>query len=193
MVVFDFDKTLTYRDTTLPCLRHGLSLPQYLFCSVGYYALALLVKLGLWTVLRLKQTMFRWRFKGFDEMSWKNHCRDFAATIKTNALYAQVDWTSDNLVVITASFTEAVKHMFPESVLVLGSEIIFSPDVQISRHLYGTEKLSMLKSRGIERIDKFYTDSKADLPLMNIADQVIWVDGDHHQCLPLETINKWNR
>ncbi len=191
MIVFDFDKTLTYRDTTLPFLAFGLSPIKSIHCHLRYYALALLVKCQCYSVLSLKQTMINWRFRSYDIQAWRLHCKDFSATIKTNALYRQTNWDDPHLVVASASFKEVLVHLFPSSVLVIGSEVKIEKKISITKHAMGGQKAEHLRAEGIESFDRLYTDSLADLPLMKMAREVVWVQGDQQKLLSHETINNW--
>jgi len=191
MIVFDFDKTLTYRDTTLPFLAFGLSPIKSIHCHLRYYALALLVKCQCYSVMSLKQRMINWRFKSYDFKTWNSHCKDFSATIKTNALYRQINWNEENLVVASASFKDVLIHLFPSSVLVIGSEVAIGNQINITKHAMGKQKAGLLRDAGIESFDRLYTDSLADLPLMKMASEVVWVKGDHQKLLSRAAINKW--
>jgi hypothetical protein len=191
MIVFDFDKTLTYRDTTLPFLAFGLSPMQSMFCYISYYSLALLVKLKILDVLSLKTLMVKWRFRRYDDHGWKLHCKEFSAVIKTNSIYNQTNWNQSNLVVASASFKEVLLHLFPSSVLVIGSEVKIEKKISITKHAMGVQKAEHLRAEGIESFDRLYTDSLADLPLMKMAREVVWVQGDQQELLSHETINNW--
>ena len=191
MIVFDFDKTLTYRDTTLPFLAFGLSPMQSMFCYISYYSLALLVKLKILDVLSLKTLMVKWRFRRYDDHGWKLHCKEFSAVIKTNSIYNQTNWNQSNLVVASASFKEVLLHLFPSSVLVIGSEVKIEKKISITKHAMGVQKAEHLRAEGIESFDRLYTDSLADLPLMKMAREVVWVQGDQQKLLSHETINNW--
>ena len=191
MIVFDFDKTLTYRDTTLPFLAFGLSPMKSIFCYISYYSLALLVKLKILDVLSLKTLMVKWRFRRYDDHGWKLHCKEFSAVIKTNSIYNQTNWNQSNLVVASASFKEVLLHLFPSSVLVIGSEVKIEKKISITKHAMGVQKAEHLRAEGIESFDRLYTDSLADLPLMKMAREVVWVQGDQQELLSHETINNW--
>ena len=191
MIVFDFDKTLTYRDTTLPFLAFGLSPMQSMFCYISYYSLALLVKLKILDVLSLITLMVKWRFRRYDDHGWKLHCKEFSAVIKTNSIYNQTNWNQSNLVVASASFKEVLLHLFPSSVLVIGSEVKIEKKISITKHAMGEQKAEHLRAEGIESFDRLYTDSLADLPLMKMAREVVWVQGDQQKLLSHETINNW--
>jgi hypothetical protein len=162
-----------------------------MFCHFLFYSLALMVKLKILEVLSLKQLMVKWRFKGFDDHAWKLHCKKFSAVIKTNAIYRQTNWDQSNLVVASASFKEVLLHLFPSSVLVIGSEVEIEKKIIITKHAMGEQKAELLRAEEIESFDRLYTDSLADLPLMKMAREVIWVKGDQQKLFSHEKINNW--
>lgn len=55
----------------------------------------------------------------------------------------------------------------------------------------GEQKARLLRDEGIESFDRLYTDSFADLPLMKMAKEVIWVKGDEQKFLSNDKINNW--
>jgi hypothetical protein len=191
MIVFDFDKTLTYRDTTLSFFLFGLTPVGSMYCFTMFCVLVVMVKLKFIDVHRLKQAMINWRFKGSSLQAWENHCKDFATCIKTNALFRQVNWAEPSLVVASASFKEVLLHLFPSSVIVIGSEVSCLQGIRIIKHAMGEEKAMLIRAAGIESFDRLYTDSISDLPLMKMAAEVIWVNGDQQTFLARDTIKKW--
>jgi metallophosphoesterase superfamily enzyme len=55
----------------------------------------------------------------------------------------------------------------------------------------GEKKSELLRAEGIESFDRLYIDSLADLPLMKMTREVIWVKGNHQELLSHEKINNW--
>jgi phosphoserine phosphatase len=179
MIVFDFDKTLTYEDTTLSFFCHGLNTIPRVFISSQYYVLAFLVKMHFIEVLTLKSILLKWRFKNIEKNQWEKHCKDFAATIKTNLLYAQTDWTAIKLLIISAGFKDVLQHLFPHSVDVFASTVkCENGKWLIEDHLYRSRKREVLIENGIQEIDEFYTDSWHDRSVMEMAKKIYWVKGD---------------
>jgi phosphoserine phosphatase len=179
MVVYDFDKTLTYRDTTLGLFLFRLPVFKKIICILYYYVAAVLVRFGIWTVLHLKEALVRWRFKEFSQENWKEHAREFSKTIKTNKLYRSTQWENGVIVVISASFVEVLQHIFPSQVQLFGSQIDFTTETpHIIMHMWGKAKLEELRKAGIFKVSEVYTDSLDDLPLIRAADRVFWVRGD---------------
>ena len=179
MRVFDFDKTLTIKDTTLDFFCFGLSKGNTILCTVLYYVLASSVKLGFLSVLSLKIILLRLRFKNVGLDEWSMHCQSFAKTIKTNKLYTQVNWRELDLLIISASFKEVLQHLFPYSVKVFATTVkCENGKWQIEDHLYRSRKREVLIENGIQEIDEFYTDSWHDRSVIEMAKKIYWVKGN---------------
>jgi len=179
MRVYDFDKTLTLKDTTLDFFCHGLGSTQRFLCILYYYTLASCVKLHILDVQTLKSKLLKWRFKRIDSVSWENHCMKFAQTIVTNELFAKTNWSEENLVIVSASFQEVLQHLFPPNVNVMGTLVALkNGEVLITDHLYRDRKRQALEEKGIYHIDEFYTDSWHDHSVMQMAKKIFWVKAD---------------
>lgn len=184
-IVFDFDKTLTYYDTTLGLFTYRLNWPKKIVCFIYYFIASLFVRVKFWSVLELKNKLMAWRFSGYSKLDWLAHVKSYAATIRTNKLYSTVDWKQNDFIVISASFREVVEVLFPDNIVVLGSEISFDQNLpNVSFHCFNHFKLDALKKLGYNKIDYLYTDSKNDLPLAAVAKEVRWVKGDHYYIKP---------
>ncbi len=177
--VFDFDKTLTYGDTTLPLFCHGQSALRRKRIKWRYYVLAVLVKLRLLEVESLKKSMLNAFYKDYGAARWQAHCEGFAKSIRTNQLYAQTNWNESQKWVVSASFEEVLRPLFPQQVQLIGSKA--EPGTKgwhIVRHAYGKNKAQLLREAGIQNIFRLYTDSMADRYMMGMADEIVWVQGD---------------
>ena len=179
MKVFDFDKTLTIKDTTLDFFCFGLGKGNIVLLTLFYYAMAIFVKLGFLSVLSLKNILLRLRFNNVNPDEWNRHCQSFAKTIKTNKLYGEVNWLEPDLLIISASFMEVLQHLFPHSVEVFATTVkCENGKWQIEDHLYRSRKREVLIENGIQEIDEFYTDSWHDRSVMGIAKKIYWVKGN---------------
>lgn len=178
---FDFDKTLTLEDSTLPFLLFETSGWMRLKRRLHYYSTAVLVKLKLWSTAQHKQHWLGHYFRGWSEASWQSRCKAFARTLPMHPLYHQTDWhRSDRLyLILTASPQEWVRPLFPAHVLVFGSEISFAnTGLQgLAHELSGAAKLKPLHERGIQQLEVFYTDHPSDRPLALLAKQLFVVKG----------------
>ena len=82
--------------------------------------------------------------------------------------------------IVSASFEVYLKKIFPDNVVIIGSQIGYSSLVVngLKYNCYKGEKAKALSKKGVYRIDEFYTDSYRDFSLAKISDKVIIVDGD---------------
>jgi len=184
VVVFDFDKTLTTHDTILPFFVFCASKRplRFLFLPL-YYACKVLSKLGVITVQKEKELgLLLLCPRGYDE--FKVYAEEYAATLTTDALngiyfsdFRRYASSGARLVIASASFQEYLQHIFPNQE-VIGSACRVSSDGRIqglAHHPYKVEKACALKMAGIERIDVFYTDSAADMPVAEMSQTVKWI------------------
>lgn len=180
--VFDFDKTLTKADTTLPLLVHGCRLPAKIIRKIQYYLLAVLVKLSLIDHKSLKNKLFSRYFGGWPKKQWEQHCADFARSISFNSLYYSIAWdnTEKQYWVVSASPLELVRNCFPGSVHVLATEMLFTDQgfMGLALHMHGRIKKLELLKHGISQVDRFYSDHYFDSAVAAIAKEVFLVQGD---------------
>jgi len=183
IVVFDFDKTLTYVDTILPffkfCAKKDIKYP---FKLGSYYALMVLAKFGYISNFKLKDIGIKLFLKNLDKNKFERLSKDFKNHVKLNTLYYETDFSDKNIqyYIISASFENYLKHFFPSNVKIIGSKIKFENNkpVGLLFNCYKQAKLKALKKEGINQIDIFYTDSFSDYPLAKISDKVVIVDKD---------------
>ncbi len=185
--VFDFDKTLTRRDTTLPLLVYGCGPVVRCIRCVHYYLLAVAVKLGLMDHGNLKDKLFGRYFNGWTPERWQEHSSNFAETIEFSKLYYSIDWNDSTreIWVISASPASVIQCCFPETVKVLGSEMAFNSQglEKLSVHMHGEAKQAALKRKGVNRIDCFFSDHYFDSSLAAMAREIYFVKRDHmYQC-----------
>lgn len=182
MVIFDFDKTLTYQDTTLAFFRYcgtqrGTDTPGN---RLGWYLRALGVKAGRLTNDSIKEYGINTYLAGATEREITHWGRAFAPLIKTNHLL-QTEFTKyPSAWVVSASLKDYVEPRFPNH-KVLASVLRYRSDGTVTgyrRNLYGERKVAALRNAGVKRIDLLYTDSYSDRPLMDIAQKTILVRGD---------------
>jgi hypothetical protein len=178
---FDFDKTLTLEDSTLPFLLFETSGWERLKRRLHYYSTAVLVKGKLWSTAQHKQHWLGHYFGGWSEASWQNRCAAFASSFPLHPLYKEVDWKRPDRVhiVLTASPVDWVRPFFPAEVLVFGSELTFGRSglQGLAHELSGAAKLKPLHEMGIEQLEVFYTDHPSDRPVALLAKQLFVVKG----------------
>lgn len=181
VIVYDFDKTLTYRDTTLPLFCHGKTPAKKLLTAMSYYFMAVLVKLRLVEVAWLKESMLNLFFRNHNQATWEQHCSDFALSVRTNQLFKSTYWQDGTQCwVVSASFEEVLRPLFPATISIIGSRAAKKEGRwQLVQHAFAQDKARLLRERGIQSIARVYTDSMSDKYMMAMAHEIVWVAGDH--------------
>ncbi len=183
MVVFDFDKTLTYQDTLAGFYKevavHGSkNRVPFLIKRMTLLCFAILYKLKFIDNTALKKIGVALYLKGLSNDEINKHAVNYSKKIKLNTIY-EVEYLKtnpDDRIVITASFSDYVKPLFPGE-KVFGSELKYVDKkvAGLSVNMYRAEKVNLLINQGIQEIDAVYTDSYSDQPLMDIATQCFLV------------------
>lgn len=186
MIVFDFDKTLTYQDTLSGFYQEvaqkgeNNKLP-YQLKKLLLISFAVLYKLKLISNTQLKKAGVWLFLKGLTEKELRLHAGNYAKKIKLNNVYASHfnNTTPENRLIITASFVNYVQPVFPDD-QVFGSQLkmVDGRVVGLAVNMYKAEKVNQLKKLGIQQIEAVYTDSFSDKPLMDIADDCFIVNGE---------------
>lgn len=192
LFVFDFDGTLTRRDTFIEFLRyvHGTkaTLKGLLRCSPQL----LLMTLGLADNGKVKERVFARFFAGMNAETFDTWCRRFARDNKSmlrpkgmKRLREVLDDGSHALIV-SASITQYVAYFFDDIVAdypiasfrVVGTEVSLEQGRVSGRfatpNCYGAEKLRRVRALYPARDDYYltvYGDSRGDLQLLDDCDE----------------------
>ena len=184
---FDFDGTLTTKDTLLEFIRFTRGNTAFLFGFLLFSPLLVLMKLKLYPNWKTKQQVFSWFFKGMLIDDFKHLCTEFALYNKQllrpkgmKAIKKAIEEGSQ-VVIISASIDNWVRPFFDE----MGNNIIVaSTKIEVNNnHLtgkfitnncYGVEKVRRLQALFPQR--ETYTliafgDSRGDKELLAYADQ----------------------
>ena len=185
LYVFDFDGTLTKRDTFVEFIRYMHGTKAMLLGFARYAPVLLLMKMGLFPNGRAKRMVFTHFFGGMSEEKFDAGCQRFA-TEKKKLLRPNGMRKIDSLlgegqcvVVISASMTRWVQPFFNECVSKHGETlpmrstdgrefsrfIVTGTDVEVvdgkltgrfvGKNCYGAEKLRRLKGL-YPALDKYY-------------------------------------
>jgi phosphatidylglycerophosphatase C len=180
--VFDFDKTLSKKDTTLPLVLFGAGPVQKVLRWLLYVVLALVQKAGIIKVLDVKRLLFSFCFSGWKQQHWEKHTNEFAHTIRFLQLYQQTNWQNEQaqIYIVSASPYECIRPCFPENVTVLATQLSFKKGKYsgIASHLYGKAKRGALIDMGVKTITRFYSDSRSDAPLAGMAENIFLAKGN---------------
>ena len=190
LYAFDFDGTLTTRDTLLAFIRYACGTTRFLLGFLLHAPLLVLMKLRLYSNGKAKQRLFTWFFRGMPFESFDALCQSFARTHRhllrpeTVRLLEQALTEGAEVLVVSASIDNWVQPFFP-SVTVLGTRIEVVDGRLTGRFLtpncYGQEKvrriLALHPDRSSYRLTA-YGDSRGDRELLAFADEAHMV---HHQ------------
>ncbi len=176
MQVFDFDKTLIDKDTLFGFYRFVASkAPFFSLKRLILRAAAVVYKMGMLSNDDLKALGIRLFLKGKTRESIEQAGKEYAQTLSLNEIYNAFykDLDSQLKIVISASFEEYLKFVFPQE-RVLGSKLSYKDGrvKGLALNMYGPNKRQALKEVGILKVDQFFTDSYADRPLMEISSLV---------------------
>ena len=183
LFAFDFDGTLTTRDTLIAFIRYACGTPRFLLGFLLHAPLLVLMKLRLYSNGKAKQRLFSWFFRGMPIETFDALCQSFASTHRhllrpeTVRLLQQALSEGSEVLVVSASINNWVQPFFP-SVTVLGTQIEVIDGRLTGRFLtpncYGQEKvrriLALHPVRSSYRLTA-YGDSRGDRELLAFADE----------------------
>lgn len=180
---FDFDGTLTTRDTLLEFIRFACGAPRFLLGFLLHAPLLVLMKLRLYDNGKAKQRVFSWFFKGMPVEAFDALCQDFAHTHRhllrpdVVRVLEQALAEGSEVLIVSASIDNWVQPFFP-SVTVLGTQIEVADGRLTGRFLtpncYGQEKVHRILSLHPDRSDYHltaYGDSRGDREMIAFADE----------------------
>lgn len=183
IVAFDFDGTLTTKDTLIAFIRYAKGSMRFWMGFLRYSPLLVLMKLGLYPNWKVKQKVFSHFFKGVTIEAFNDLCQRFAQDnlhllrpqgIKT-LMQAQDDGAE--VVIVSASIDNWVQPFFAD-VTVLGTQIEMNNGLLTGRFLtqncYGQEKVNRILALYPHREDYHltaYGDSRGDKELLAFADE----------------------
>jgi HAD superfamily hydrolase (TIGR01490 family) len=183
LFAFDFDGTLTTRDTLIAFIRYACGTPRFLLGFLLHAPLLVLMKLRLYSNGKAKQRLFSWFFRGMPIETFDALCQSFASTHRhllrpeTVRLLQQALSEGSEVLVVSASIDNWVQPFFP-AVTVLGTQIEVIDGRLSGRFLtpncYGQEKvrriLALHPDRSAYRLTA-YGDSRGDRELLAFADE----------------------
>ena len=181
MTVFDFDKTLTIKDTVSDFLFLAGRNTRYFYLKVLlYFFLMVMNKFNFISNTLLKKFGIRLFLFGKDRQSLERFALQYSSQIEINDELNLVFSNYDNkkLIICSASYDIYIKYIYP-NVSIISSQLSFDNNDRcdgLNYNLYGTSKVEYLNKLGIKSIQNLYTDSYSDKPLMCISDNVFLVN-----------------
>ena len=183
LFAFDFDETLTTRDTLIAFIRYACGTPRFLLGFLLHAPLLVLMKLRLYSNGKAKQRLFSWFFRGMPLEAFDALCQSFASTHRhllrpeTVCLLQQALSEGAEVLVVSASIDNWVQPFFP-TVTVLGTQIEVIDGRLTGRFLtpncYGQEKVRRILALYPDRSSYHltaYGDSRGDRELLAFADE----------------------
>jgi len=176
IVVYDFDKTLTYKDTLLGFFLSFSKNPLKLFI---YFLAMVFAKFKIISNTSLKKLGVRLYLYGRSKDKVKKVAESYSKRIETNSVYRQMDFSCD-VFVVSASFEEYLLPLFPSGVKVVGSKLEYKNGrvCNIMLNCYGKNKKKLLNDREIVKIDRLFTDSYSDVDLAGMSSEICVVKND---------------
>lgn len=183
---FDFDGTLTKRDTLIEFIRFAKGDKFFLKCMAIHLPQLLAMKAGLMSNRTVKEKVFSYCFKGMTLNAFNDLCRHFAASSTSLTrpdglqLIRKLAAEGCNIVIISASIDNWVRPFFNgiNGVTILGTLVEERDGILTGRfasdNCYGMEKVNRLKDLYPDRRSyrlTAYGDSRGDIQLLDFADE----------------------
>ena len=183
IVAFDFDGTLTKKDTLIEFIRYACGTRAFLFGFLRYVHLLVLMKLGLYPNYKAKQKVFAHFFEGMKIEEFDGLCQRFAKDNQhllrpkgVEAIQQAMDEGAEVLIV-SASIDNWVREMITDPVII-GTQIEIKDGLLTGRFLtkncYGQEKVNRILALYPHRSEYHltaYGDSRGDKELLAFADE----------------------
>ena len=180
---FDFDGTLTTKDTLIEFIRYSKGSMALGLGFMRYAHLLVLMKIGLYPNYKAKQKVFAHFFKDTTLDDFNALCKAFAASsshlLRPNAIEAinHAIKEGSEVLIVSASIDNWVQPFFPQ-VKVVGTQIeVIDGKLTgrfLSKNCYGQEKVNRILSLYPNRQDYHltaYGDSRGDKEMLAFADE----------------------
>jgi phosphoserine phosphatase len=165
VAVFDFDKTLTDKDTLFGFYRTIAGGNRLFPLKRGLLvAAAVLYKVGLINNRTLKRFGIYLFLKGRTRNELELAARSYSQQIRLNDVYLNhYQKTDGEKWIVSASPEIYLRHLFPAEHLA-GTTFAFDGDevTGLATNMFGQEKKKFLEQKGITQIRELYTDSIID-------------------------------
>ena len=185
---FDFDGTLTRRDTLLEFIRYVKGNKEFLIGFLKHLHLLIMMKLGIMPNWKTKRIIFQYFFGGMTLEKFNEYCEKFAkekaSLLRKKGMVAvnKVVMDGDQVVIISASIENWVEPFFrfqvSNNINIIGTKIQVVDGKLTGRFLtkncYGEEKVRRLLEQYPDRKEYklvAYGDSRGDHALLDFADE----------------------
>lgn len=191
LALFDFDCTLTTRDTLRDFARYYLGRRRYWLVWLRLFPLLLGFKCRLVSHNRAKRAFVRACYRGESlallERAGRDYCRKRLPELMDQRMLLRLRWHREmghEVAVVTASLAPWVKPWCEDEGVILISTELDIVELRVTGELvsgncYGENKLAAVCMRfSLDRYQKIYAygDSRADLQMLELADEA-WYRG----------------
>lgn len=186
-MAFDFDGTLTDRDTFIEFIKFSRGFGPFFVGFLRFLPLLALMKMGLYPNWKAKQRVFSHFYRGMSVESFDAFCRDFCkerlprmlrpSMLRKIAEYAGRDC---ELCIVSASIDRWIRPWAQT----VGFSSLLCTEIEVEKgvltgafltaNCYGQEKVNRLLTRYPERNEYYliaYGDSRGDRELLAFADE----------------------
>lgn len=184
ILFFDFDGTITTKDTLLEFILYSCGKVRFLLVFLLYSPLLILMKFGLYPNWKAKQHVFSYFFRGMKIDDFDSVCRRFAVDcrylLRPEAVKDMETAMTEGIkvYVVSASIDNWVQPFF-EFAKVLGTQIEVINGILTGRFMtpncYGPEKVRRIKEVLTEPRSHYYIiaygDSRGDKEMLDYADE----------------------
>lgn len=196
VIVFDFDKTLTYSDTLFGFFSMASAKNITYPIKVLLYLLTMvLAKFKIISNNDLKSYGIKLFLKNMSREQLGSVALKYSNKIEFNRLYREFNFLAkDTIYIVSASFVDYIRPLFPNNVGILGSQVLFKENkvIGLKENCFKDKKAQILMAKGIKTIDVVYTDSYSDFPLACMSEKIIIVNGDNtHECKNIDEFNSY--
>ena len=185
---FDFDGTLTRRDTLIEFIRYVKGNKEFLIGFLKHLHLLILMKIGIMPNWKTKRIIFQYFFGGMTLEKFNEYCEKFAkekaSLLRKKGMVAvnKAVMDGDQVVIISASIENWVEPFFrfqvSNNINIIGTKIQVVNGKLTGRFLtkncYGEEKVRRLLEQYPDRKEYklvAYGDSRGDHALLDFADE----------------------
>ena len=185
---FDFDGTLTRRDTLIEFIRYVKGNKEFLIGFLKHLHLLIMMKLGIMPNWKTKRIIFQYFFGGMTLEKFNEYCEKFAkekaSLLRKKGMVAvnKAVMDGDQVVIISASIENWVEPFFrfqvSNNINIIGTKIQVVDGKLTGRFLtkncYGEEKVRRLLEQYPDRKEYklvAYGDSRGDHALLDFADE----------------------
>lgn len=186
IVAFDFDGTLTFKDSLLEFIKYSKGKKFFYITMLLFLPLIIAYKFGLYPNWKLKEKLFSFLYKGMKINDFNELCQSFFYNRKyllRNNIIDRINYHRSRgavLIIVSASIENWILP-FAEF---LGINIVLGTKIEVknnritgafsSKNCYGREKVERILKRFPKKsLYKLiaYGDSKGDFEMMDFADE----------------------